>query len=73
MTDMSEIKKEIVIARLRVMASNRRIAVGDRGSFSRDQLIKEVEADTDIGKMMVEIQMAFLKAVKDGKMYAAIT
>ena len=72
MTEISEVRKEIVIARLRVMPSNRRIAVGDRGSFSRDELILEVEKDTEVGKMMVEIEMAFLKALKDGKMYAAI-
>ncbi len=69
MNEISKLQKDITIARLRVLPSSRRIAIGNYGSFTKDQLIDEVEKNSEIGKKVVQIQMTFLTAVKEGKIY----
>jgi hypothetical protein len=69
MGNINELKREIIIARLRVLPSNRRTAVGNYGSFTRDELIEHVEKGDEIGKKLIEVQMAFLTAIKTGKLY----
>jgi hypothetical protein len=66
---MNKDEKELVIARLKVLPSSRMISIGSQGSFSRDELISEIEKDTAIGRKIIEIQMKFLTAFKEGKIY----
>lgn len=68
---ITEDERELVIARLRVLPSDRMISIGSK-SFSRDQLISEIEKSTGIGKKIIEIQMKFLTAFKEGKIYHGI-
>ena len=59
--------KKIVVERIKSMAPNVKIALGSKGEFlARDQLLKEVSNDTDIGKKIIEIQMRYLRALKEG-------
>jgi GMP synthase PP-ATPase subunit len=59
--------KELVIVRLQTMAGDKRVSVGADGEeYSKYDLIRHVEADDDIGKKFVELDMAFLRAIKDG-------
>ncbi len=61
--------KELVIARLEVMSSSMRISIGSYGTFSKEDLKKHVEAEDPIGKKVIEVQMSFLRSIKDGKLY----
>ncbi|MDE1825403.1 MAG: hypothetical protein KGH61_03445 [Candidatus Micrarchaeota archaeon] len=65
----SEDLKELVIARLSVMPPNRKIAIGGYGEFTKEELIHEVNNDTEIGKKIVEIEISFIRAVAQGKIY----
>jgi hypothetical protein len=63
-------EKELVIARLKVMPGDRLVSIGSYSkSFSRDQLITEIEKGSEVGKKYVEVQLKFLQAFKDGKIY----
>ena len=65
--EIEELKKEIVIERLRQAPPNVKIAFGSKNEFmNRDQLIEQVQKETEIGKKIVKIQLEYLKAFKKG-------
>jgi len=66
--NINEIKKEIVIERLRQAPPNVKVSFGiSEGKFmDRDELIKNVEGNTNIGNKIVELQLDYLKAFKKG-------
>lgn len=62
-----ELVKKIVIERIKSMAPNVKIALGSKGEFlSKDALLKEVEENTLTGKKIIEIQLRYLRALKEG-------
>lgn len=62
----SEEVKELVIARLRAFSGDKKISIGSKGKFSIDELINRVEKDDEIGKKIVEIQLQYLRSLKEG-------
>lgn len=66
-TSDAEIRK-LVVERLRTLPSGKQISVGNEGSFTKDELIKRVELGDAIGKKMVEVELEFLRALKEGKL-----
>ena len=53
----------LVIARLKTIPSNVELSVGNEGSFSIDKLIESVRKQDDIGKKMIEMQLAYLRSL----------
>ena len=66
--NLEEIKKEIAIERLRQTPPNVKVSFGDsRGDFmNRDEMIEQVEKNTELGKRIVKVQLEYLKAFKLG-------
>lgn len=66
--DLEELKKKIVIERLRQAPPNVKVSFGmSSGKFmERDELIKNVEENTEIGNKIIKIQLNYLKAFKEG-------
>ncbi len=65
--EKDETIKKIVVERIKSMAPNVKIALGSKGEFlTKDQLLHEISNDTDIGKKIIEIQMRYLRALKEG-------
>ena len=63
--DIEELKKEIVIERLRQAPLTVNVAFGSANEFmNRDELIEQVEKQTEVGKRIVKIQLEYLKAFK---------
>lgn len=62
--------KQLVIERLSTLPPNKEVSIGGDGSFGRDELIEHVEKGDEIGKKMVEIEMTFLRSLKEGLLYA---
>lgn len=62
--------KDLVLARLDVMPSSMKISIGSYGAFSKEDLKEHVEKEDEIGKKVIEVQMSFLRAIKEGKLYA---
>ena len=59
--DDIEYLKKLVKERLSAMPPDISFSIGDYGDFSRDDLIREVDEDSEIGKAMVEMQIHFIK------------
>jgi len=60
-----EIKK-IVVARLEILPENKKISIGNFGEFSKDELIENVNKNSEIGNKIIEIELEFLRAMKRG-------
>lgn len=58
--------KELVIARLETMPSDEKVSIGSAGEFNREELISKVKKGSSVGKKIVEIEMEFLRAMKEG-------
>lgn len=65
MTKQEDIKN-LVIARLDVLPSDKKISIGSSGEFSKDELIAHVKKGDEVGKKIIEIEMEFLRAIKEG-------
>jgi hypothetical protein len=63
--DIGKIQKEIALERLRQAPLTVKISFGSSGEFmNRDELIEQIENDTELGKKIVKIQMEYLKAFR---------
>ncbi len=58
--------KELVIVRLDTLPSFRKISIGSFGEFTKEELISHVKKEDSIGRKMVEIELEFLRALKEG-------
>ncbi|MGH9463566.1 MAG: hypothetical protein ACRD1X_20370 [Vicinamibacteria bacterium] len=66
---LSEELKELVVARLEVLSPDKLISFGGKdGGLTRDQLIEHVKEGDEIGRKIVDVEMTFLRALKDGVM-----
>ncbi len=63
MVSDEEIKK-LVLLRLETMPANLKVSLGSR-EFSRDELI-EVKKETELGKIIMKMQLEYLRAMKRG-------
>ena len=72
MTEQNNIlqkEKELVIARLEVLSPELHFSVGsDSESFSRDEIIKQINENTEIGMDFLKVELEFLRAIKDGSL-----
>lgn len=61
--------RQLVMARLRQLSPKRGISIGSEGSFTKKELIREVEKKSAIGKKMVKIEMNYLRSLKKFSRY----
>jgi hypothetical protein len=64
--------QNLVIARLDIVPPDKMISIGSAGEFTKEQLIEEVKKKSEIGKEIVDIELAFLRSLKDGSFLEAI-
>lgn len=57
--------RQLVIARLRSLSSGRKISIGSEGEFSKEDLIEKVQNKDKIGDKIIEIQLNYLRSLKD--------
>lgn len=62
---VTEQEKKIVLARLATMPLDLELSLGSMGSFDRNKLIEEVEANSDVGELVVEVYMGYLRSFKN--------
>ena len=60
---MNEEIKKLVLLRLETMPANLKVSLGSR-EFSRDELIEEVKKETELGKIIMKMQLEYLRAMK---------
>ncbi len=64
--EISEDVKELVIARLEILSSEKGFSIGGEKNLTRDELIQHVKEGDEIGQKVVEVELTFLRALKDG-------
>jgi hypothetical protein len=66
MSQLDENIKNLVIARLETLPSDKKISIGSEGHFTKEELIERVKKGDPVGKKMMNIEMEFLRALKQG-------
>ena len=69
---LTEDVKELVIARLEIMPPNYKLSIGNQGTFTKDELIKNVKEGSAVGNQIVKMQYSFIKALTTGKLIEAL-
>ncbi|MFH1439185.1 MAG: hypothetical protein ABIG89_01365 [Candidatus Woesearchaeota archaeon] len=65
--EKDEIIKKIVLERIKSMSPNVKIALGSSGKFlDKNALLKEVSSGTATGNKIIEIQLRYMRALKEG-------
>lgn len=62
--------KQLVVERLKVLPDNVGLSIGSAGEFNKSALISHVEQGDDIGRKIVEVELNFLRGLKEGILYA---
>lgn len=57
--------KQLVIERLRTLPSEKAVSIGSEGSFTKEELIRRVGAGDQLGKKVEEMEIEFLRAMKN--------
>lgn len=56
---------DLVVARLETIPSNVAISIGGDGSFTVNELIEKVKTGDEIGKKMIEMQLAYMRSLSN--------
>lgn len=65
MVSENEIKK-LVLLRLETMPPNMKVSIGSVGELSKEDLIKHVKKEDDLGRQIIDMQLEYLRAMKSG-------
>lgn len=57
--------KQLMIERLKVLSPGTVISFGSAGEYTRDQMIKNIENNTEIGELFAEIQIEWLRSFQN--------
>jgi hypothetical protein len=60
---------DLVVARLQNLPSGKDISIGSHGEFSKEQIIEHVKKGDEVGKKMIEVELDFLRLMKEGIYY----
>jgi len=61
--------RRLVVERLKKLPSGKQISIGNKGSFTGDELIAKVQSKDSIGKKIIEVELEFLRALKEGNVF----
>lgn len=63
--------KQLVIERLKALPEDTGLSMGAKGDFGKQELISHVEQGDDIGQKIIEVELNFLRGLKEGILYEA--
>lgn len=58
--------RSLVIERIKVLPSGKRVSVGSQGSYTKDELVSHITKQDKIGQTIVNAQVEFLRSLKTG-------
>ena len=61
--------KQLVVERLKTLPEDTGLSIGSMGDFNKQELISHVEQGDDIGQKIIEVELNFLRGLKDGILY----
>ncbi len=59
--DYGDEVRRIVLKRLQAIPPNVTFSIGEHGRFTRNELIREVEKESPVGKAAIEMQLTFIR------------
>lgn len=65
--------RQLVIARLKATSLDTIKCIGSQGSFTKEELIKHVQAGDEIGETIQKVEMEWLRALKSGVVNELLT
>lgn len=71
--EVSEKLKETVIMRIEAIPSNLKLSIGGGESMSKEEMIKHIQKEDEVGRQIVMSHLSFLKAVANGEFTKAIS
>jgi hypothetical protein len=71
--EKEELAKQLVLARIDVMPSSFELSIGDKGTFTKKQIIEEINKNSEVGKQVIDMQLNFIKALSTGKLTQTLT
>ena len=60
--------KNLVIERIKASSSDIKISIGT-SEYSKEEMLKNVEEENEIGREIVDIQIEYLRDMADGAIY----
>jgi len=66
MNYLDEDIKELVIARIETLSSNKKVSFGPERTFTKTEMIELVREGDTIGQKIIAVEMSFLRSFKDG-------
>lgn len=63
--------KQLVIERLKILPEDTGMSIGSQGDFNKNEMIDHVKKGDEIGQKIVEVEMNFLRGLKEGILYEA--
>ncbi|MBI2664504.1 hypothetical protein HYX10_04140 [Candidatus Woesearchaeota archaeon] len=66
---ITEDVKKLVVFRLGTLPPGKKISIGSSGEFSKDELVTHVNKGDEIGRKIIEVELEFLRAMKEGSLY----
>lgn len=67
-SELQEDIKKLVLARIMAASNDLRIAIGST-EYTKEEIIKNIKAENEIGKEIIEIQMEYLRDMAQGAIY----
>jgi hypothetical protein len=71
-TKIDDNLKELVEARIDLMPPNYKLSIGNKGTFTKEQLIEHVRSGDEIGMNLIETELSFIKALTNGQFIQAL-
>lgn len=69
---ISEELKKIVLWKLDMVPSHFKLSVGNKGSFTKEELKQHIEKGDEIGVLFAQMQLNFMKALASGEFSKAL-
>ena len=61
--------KKLILWKLNTeVPSNFRLSIGNKGTFTKNELMKSIEKEDDIGRTYINMEMKFIKALVSGEL-----
>lgn len=64
--EINDDTKELVIARIDLLPPNIKVSIGSEGEFTKFELIERIRKGDAVGQQIVQMEMSFLRALKEG-------
>ena len=56
---------KLIKARIEAMPPNMKLSIGSFGTFNKQQIMESLEKKDEVGKIVVEMQLNYIKKLKD--------